>query len=408
VQFLAMTSPELSLANISPGLLPIGRPDNRFGFDQVYNTPAPGTQTVNGAPREYALPYNSQTNTFTSTTPVFFGRYTDEETSNTNFQFPGALPVIGGTPTSPMGSGSILGLDSTSYTMWLLNATPPTAPTAELSFAGGARRGEDILLTNVISFDVKLWDAHYSEAPPGGITPPVDLNRNGVIDTTGGFVDVGFPNVIPGTPPQVLATGDFQQSNNAFPVYGPNLPGTYVVPPAGTYSWAPAYTYASASNGATYNYNNVFDTWYRYFNFDNLQRDYDSIAVDGGPGPVATTGILLAPAPYRPRLGNPWTANTPYALGAQVDPANTANGYVYVCTQAGTSGAAPAGQPDPFCLSDQVGQLTQLETIGVMDGTVAWQAQPPVNVQAIQITVKYLDPSQNLLRQVTIVQSLTK
>ena len=31
----------------------------------------------------------------------------------------------------------------------------------------------------------------------------------------------------------------------------------------------------------------------------------------------------------------------------------------------------------------------------------------PLNVQAIQITVKYLDPTQNLLRQVTIVQSLT-
>jgi competence protein ComGC len=393
VQFLATSSPELSLANISPGSLPIGRPDNRFGFDQVYNTPAPGTQTVNGAPREYALPYNSAANTIVggaTPTPVFFGRYTDEETSNTNFLFPGALPVIGGTATSPMGSGAVLGLDTTSYTMWLLNANPPTA---ELSFAGGARRGEDILLTNVISFDVKLWDAHYSEAPTGGITPPVDLNRNGLIDTAGGFVDVGFPNVIPGTPPKVLATGDFQQSNNAFPVYGPNLPGTYVVPAAGTYSWAPAYTYASASNGATYNYNNVFDTWYRTFDFDNLVRYYDS----------NDTASVYAPAPYRPRLGNPWTKNTAYAVGAQVDPVNTANGYVYKCTQAGTSATTPpVNQPDPFSLNDVVGTAN-----ATLDGTVQWTPQAPVNVQAIQITVKYLDPTQNLLRQVTIVQSLT-
>ncbi len=50
VQFLATTSPELSLANINPGSLPIGRPDNRFGFDQVYNTTGPGP-TANGAAR---------------------------------------------------------------------------------------------------------------------------------------------------------------------------------------------------------------------------------------------------------------------------------------------------------------------------------------------------------------------
>ncbi len=44
----------------------------------------------------------------------------------------------------------------------------------------------------------------------------------------------------------------------------------------------------------------------------------------------------------------------------------------------------------------------------ITDGTAQWNATPPLNVQAIQITVKYLDPTQNLLRQVTIVQSLTQ
>jgi hypothetical protein len=395
VQFLGPVSSLVNTDITGTAALCIGRPDNRFGFDQIYNIPPgtpSGTQTYNGVPREFALPYNSSTGVITSTTPVFFGRYTDEETSNGNFLFPGALPTVGTTTISPMSSSAVLGLDSTSYTMWLLQGNPPTA---SLSFAKGPRRGEDILLTNVVSFDVKLWDAHYTEAPasPLAITPPVDLNRNGVIDTAGGFVDVGFANVIPGPPVKVLATGDFQQSNNAFPVYGPNILTGYTVPALGSNSWSPADTYNSSA-GATYNYNNVFDTWYRSFNFDNLSRTYDGDAADTN---------LFAPAPYHARLGKQWATNTHYNYLDKVDPVNTANGYVYQCTTVGggTSGAPPAGQVDPFHLDDLAGTAN-----ATLDGTVQWTPVAPVNVQAIQITVKYLDPTQNLLRQVTIVQSL--
>ena len=125
-----------------------------------------------------------------------------------------------------------------------------------------------------------------------------------------------------------------------------------------------------------------------------MARNYDS----------NDTGVYYAPAPYRPRLGNAWTPSTAYALGAKVDPVNTANAYTYVCTQAGTSaGTPPVNQPDPFSLSDVVGTAN-----ATLDGTVQWTPAAPVNVQAIQITVKYLDPTQNLLRQVTIVQSLVQ
>jgi hypothetical protein len=381
VQFLATSSPETSLANFNPGSLPIGRPDNRFGFDQVYNTTGPGP-TANGAPREYALPstYNSGTNTvtITSTTPVFFGRYTAEETSNLAFLFPGALPQVGGTGVSPMGSGATLGLDSNSYTMFLLNANPPTA---FVGFGGGPRRGEDIIATNVISFDVKIWDNNYSESTGS------DVNRNGIIDAGPAFADVGH----------TATTGDFQQANNIFPAYGPNLQTGYAVPGGGV--WAPPYTYTS--NGATYNYNNVFDTWYRYFDFDNLTRQYDAA--------YPTTGLpsTYAPAPYRPRAPGsiPWAASTAYVAGQLVysaSPANpatgdTANGNVYLCKTGGTSGTT-----NPFALSDQVNTTT------ITDGGVTWTVQSPAAVQAIQITIKYLDPSQNLLRQVTIVQSLTQ
>ncbi len=150
----------------------------------------------------------------------------------------------------------------------------------------------------------------------------------------------------------------------------------------------------------TYNYNNVFDTWYRYFDFDNLIRQYDAA--------YPTTGLppTYAPAPYRPRAPGsiPWAAGTAYVAGQLVysaSPANpaigdTANGFVYQCTVPGTSGTT-----NPFSLTDQVGNT-------ITDGGVTWTVNAPAAVQAIQITIKYLDPSQNLLRQVTIVQSLTQ
>jgi hypothetical protein len=73
----------------------------------------------------------------------------------------------------------------------------------------------------------------------------------------------------------------------------------------------------------------------------------------------------------------------------------------------GTSGpppGPPGAQPDPFSLTDQT-----ITPNTITDGAtgLTWNAEPPLAVQAIQIKVKYLDPTQNLLRQVTIVQALT-
>jgi prepilin-type N-terminal cleavage/methylation domain-containing protein len=399
VNFLTNGNAVNSLDNSASGApLPIGRPDNRFGFDQTYPLPATPPVTTPtifyGAPREYAFQFNSTANTVAGSVPAqlfFFGRYTHEETSNPNFQFPGNLPLVPlgtGTPISPMGSGSLLAIDSASYTMWMLDANPPTSP---LSLSGGPRRGEDILLTNVVSFDVKLWDARYSETAVN-----LDINRNGVIDSgPGGFADIGH-----------AASGDFAQANNVFPVYGPVIDSGYTVPaapaPPASALWAPAFT--RTFNGVTYNYNNVFDTWYPSFIFDNVARNYDATDI-ASPN---------APAPYRPRTGNTWQPATAYTLGTLVDPIDTANGYVYQCVAAGTSqplASLPANQQDPFSLGDTVNQLSNApapNANSITDGTAQWNATPPLNVQAIQITVKYLDPTQNLLRQVTIVQSLTQ
>ncbi len=336
-------APESSLLNTSgatPNGFALGRPDNRFGFDQVFQQPGTPTAT-NGRPREY----DSST-----PTPLFMGRYTHEETSNINFMFPGNLPAGG----SPMAQGTAATLDSTGSFI--------------TQFQGGPRRGEDILLTNVVAFDVKILDPLYTEPT----TPLTDLNRNGIID---GYISAGPPIVTTPTPAFVDLghtglTGCFSKAaQNATMIgYGPNppLPAT----------------------------NNVFDTWHPAFDFNG----------DGTSDPPPYTGLPNASGVTA--WSTTWTPSTPYTVGQVVAPpaaSGVVNGLQYYCVTAGTTGTAM-----PFLNSDApTNNYAPLQVLGtpIVDGTVQWVAQTPV--LAIQVTVKYLDPTQNLLRQVTIVQTFT-
>ena len=109
------------------------------------------------------------------------------------------------------------------------------APGRVTQYAGGTRRAEDILMTNVRSFDVKLWD-------------PVVKD----------FVDVG--NSIAGS----IFHRDIKTQRN--PVYGPMGGGTTGAGPAGVAN------------------RNVFDTWHP-------QADLDSDGVpDLSPYRPATLG----------------------------------------------------------------------------------------------------------------------
>src|SRR5262249_8700133 len=114
-----------------------------------------------------------------------------------------------------------------------------------------------------------------------------------------------------------------------------------------------------------------------------------------------------------------WTPATTYSVGQVVawNPAfanaNTGYGPVshglqYMCVSAGTSGGAtdqPFRNSDPPTNNWAPSLNAPTLVAEAAPGTAQWVAQSPVS--AIQITVKYLDPSQNLLRQVTIVQTFT-
>lgn len=171
------------------GQFPIASPSNRFGH--------------NSDPTHFhgSLPLRSIGNPREFLGTQFIGRFTQQETSDPDFNYPHSPSAFGtlGIPT-----------DDVDTPAGTLNDTNQDGVIDE--YADGPRRGEDIILTNVHAFDVKVWD-----------------------EIVNNFVDVGYD------PAAIGVNGDFSQNNNLRPSYGP-----------------------SASNP-----NRMFDTWSPTFNANN-------------------------------------------------------------------------------------------------------------------------------------------
>ena len=140
-------------------------PAFRFGFDNTSN-PSKGF----GIPREFV-----ESN--------FIGRFTHGETSHPQFNYPGRV-----------GTGFLNPL-SVSTPLTFANGTVT-------AFAAGPREGEDLLVSNVHSFDIKVWDPAASAGPDGlpgranidddgifGVDDPGELGAPGSDD--GAFRDLG-------------------------------------------------------------------------------------------------------------------------------------------------------------------------------------------------------------------------
>jgi type II secretory pathway pseudopilin PulG len=194
-------TPNVTLLNDGGGgVYAIGMPVNRFGHDYV-----------TGNPREYVFDTSGNANA------EFIGRFTQEETSHSAFIYPRDIPAMG----NPMDQNVNLTLN-TSKTVSAFTAS---------SSATASRRGEDILLSNVHGFDVKVWD----ELASGG---------------AGDYVDIGGSSTI-----------DF--STNALPAYGPK-----------------------GSSGT----NRVFDTWHRSLsNPPPYRPTYDDANNTNGAAPPNTS-----------------------------------------------------------------------------------------------------------------------
>ncbi len=104
---------------------------------------------------------------------VTINRFTLQECSNSSFGYPGYLPndpVSGAVKTNPYDRANIQVDPNTGLVVEYSNQT--------------FRRGEDILMANVLTFDVKVWDPFF-----------------------GGFVDVGDSTLNPGGPFSSTAPG---------------------------------------------------------------------------------------------------------------------------------------------------------------------------------------------------------
>jgi hypothetical protein len=192
--------------------LSLGRPVNRFGFGPV-----------SGRPVEYVLPYPTPG----SFVGGFIGRFTHEETSHPNFGWPGN-PGKGADGT--IGTAD----DTNPYVRQDLSLSPGplTGVVGAYAFSPALglvdRSGEDILLTNVQCFDVKIWDplaGSGADAQPGiafydddfDMTTDNNSELGALNSDDGGWVDIGHNG----------AVGLFAQTNNRNSAFGPLSGGNH-------------------------------------------------------------------------------------------------------------------------------------------------------------------------------------
>jgi type II secretory pathway pseudopilin PulG len=168
--------------DLSNGLTTLQNPQFRWGFD---STSAAGSGL--GLPKELI-----GTN--------FIGRYTHAETSDPTFIVPGAASGGSGNPFANA------------------NAALTYSNGSVTNFPNGTRKGEDIVLTNVIAFDIKVWDPAASLGPDGkpGIANFDDDGINGIDD----YGELGAYN---------SDDGDWRDLGHAG--YSPNPPAFPVPPP---------------------------------------------------------------------------------------------------------------------------------------------------------------------------------
>ena len=155
-------------------------------------------------------------------------RFNMQECANVNFGYPGYMPSVGGTTISPFDRPTqavdpVLGLsmDQATGLVSQYETDPFTSPPP--------RRGEDILMANVLTFDVKVWDSF-----------------------DGAFVDIGdntfFPNGPFGANPSTITKGGKVIAGRLNPAYGNSFDTWH--PLAATGNGEPPYMpFATGANG---------------------------------------------------------------------------------------------------------------------------------------------------------------
>ena len=325
----------LSPVSTVPNPFTLGNPAFRFGFDSTTVGVAPSA--TYGQPREFistgaaGTPPNS---TF------FIGRFTHSETSSQFFGYPGNQTGASG---NPMNSATPLNYNTT---------------TGAVSNYAGPRGGEDALMTNVLKFDIKVFDPAASVGPDG--LPGVALfddDNNTIVDD---ISELGWPG---------SDDGDFRDighlGTNGFYNFNPrNVPVTMrfagLTPLSTSTTGLTSYVYPNTyySNPLPAFNMNRYDTWN-----PKLDLDFD-VPLHRSDCP-----------PFRP-----------FDFGADRHP-----------------GSATVVNPISGIAGDDDGNF-------VVDNAneIGWPGTDdnPIPLRAIQIKITFYDRTSKQVRETTLVQSL--
>jgi prepilin-type N-terminal cleavage/methylation domain-containing protein len=398
-------------------------PPNRFGHNTINPVPllSPPGFPFGGQPREYGGDFQTPPGS-----RWFVGRPTMEETSQ-------HISVGGSNPRRPWDYPHLTHLvpnnvqDGNNPLNEAVLWADADGDSIIDYFAGGPRRGEDLVLSHVHAFDIKVWDEAVAQ-----------------------FVDLGHALADANNNP----VGDFHLTRRLNPIYGPRK-------------------IADSQFGF---HNRVFDTWYPFqtedVNGDGMlslnddtnnnkvkdpgEGDADGDGVwdrsedgsggtagaldhrqmldfdgDGGILSLDTNNDGIADAgenfpPYRPLVARPVRGNANgnyvpferwvpgdvspnrYGMGSRVFPTaftySTQPGdpFYYICVNNDADGD---GTPENHGSTEPLWPRTA--GLNVTDGDLVWQAvDNRKRLRAIQITLRFLDPTTQQLRTLTIQHSL--
>lgn len=287
---------------------------------------------------------------------AFIGSFTHEETSHQDFKHPG-VPVTK--------------LVDDPYTMPIqLQAATNNIQ----QFSGGSRIGEDLLLSNVVSFDIKIWDPGVGNGPdqqPGFAGK--DDDQDGTVDnlTERGATYSWTDGTLRGALSDDGSWVDLGHRDNR---------GFY-------------FRSSGKDNGTGTTYGNRFDTWHPI----------------GGLGDPPYLPARYVPAGSQlatncPSRSTPaWqVGGGPHSAGDVILPSASNQmiqglRFAYLCV-----GSGLGGPTEPNWTTSEFQTTPEL-----IPGGATWMAVPNlIPVRALQIKIRYLDVSSGLLKDLTLVESL--
>lgn len=361
-----------TLSNEPQNNWPLGVPHYRFGFYHA-----------NGLPREYITD---------GTNNYFMGRFTHEETSHPNF----------GYPQFYLGPGNPHPFNLSFNVARFIATGRLERADGEPGFLNNlpdSRRGTDVVMSNVVGFDVKIWDESAN-------------------NFAGAFVDIDHRRMRDFGARNNLGQRHFHENPN----FGPtNETGAPV-------------------------HRNVLDSWHSSFSDAGVPGFTES----NNPHPPKTPIIYHPfwmdpstppgdptepPPPYAPanRLVPRWQSGVvPLIDGMLVFPSRNDLPYShYIKWRAEFQKPLPnglflgdeppqwdPGEPDFFMhsidlidisLGARIPDPNDYNDDGSMTPDVIWVAEDNRKpIRAIQITIRYLDPMSDLLRQQTMIHSFNE